>query len=182
MTCMARIPSNGGSLIDMFIKTFIAWLWTILASLVNCQLIITIPHHVTYFPPDSHTNCCQICILTGSLTFVIHSQLPKCLIYLYSSLSWFLGLPQPHFFWGCACSCERRLQGETGRCWYGCGGCWVNNLWPSSISNVNNPLQVLTKYTAGFLSHHGYYGVVCTWTHHRYGAEFHDLQYTCAKP
>ena len=66
--------------------------------------------------------------------------------------------------------------------WYGCGGCWVNNLWLTSISNVNNPLQVLAKYTAGFLSHHGYYGMVCTWTHHSYGAGFHDLWYPVPNP
>ena len=38
------------------------------------------------------------------------------------------------------------------------------------------------KHTVGFLSHHGYYGMVSTHTCHGYGVKFSDPQYTCAKP
>ena len=124
---MWRILSNGGLLTVTFIQNFIAWLWTISASLVNFWFY----NHSSpccLLPLCSYINCCWMCILTGSPTSVIYSQPSKCLIYLCLSLSRFLGLPQSHFFWGCTCSCEMRLQEKAGRYWYRCGGYWVNNL------------------------------------------------------
>ena len=99
-----------------------------LSILGKFLLIISIPHLVTYIPPDSYINCCWTCILTGPPTFVLYLQLPKCFIYSYTSLSWFLGLPWSHYVWGCACICERKVQEEAGRCWYRCEGSWVINL------------------------------------------------------
>ena len=93
---MLRILSSGGLLTIIFTQTFIAWLWTILASPVS-KILIGFCICLT-IPPNSHFNCCQTCIFTGLSTLIFHLQLPWCFIYSCIPLSWFLGLPWSHFF------------------------------------------------------------------------------------
>ena len=107
-----RILSSGGLLTVIFTRTFIAWLWTILASLVS-KILIGICSHLTNFTPNSHINCCWTRIFTGPPTLVFHLQPPQCFIYLHLPLSRFLRPSWSHFFWDVLVA----VKGNSKRKW-----------------------------------------------------------------
>ena len=106
-----RILWSGGLLTVIFTWTFIAWLWTISASLVNKIFIGSCT--LTNFTPNSHIHRCGMCLFTWPPTLIFHSQPPQCFNYSLIPLSRCLGPPRSCFFWGCSCGCERKFEEEA---------------------------------------------------------------------